>query len=659
MSQLLSPRSLSFAFTTLLTLTILFLLSLAWFMRDLPDISTLMEVKRAPSIVLQTQDGDIIGSSGHIYGEYVRYNDIPRDMIKAVVATEDRNFFRHHGLDPWGLIRAMAANVRAGRIVQGGSTITQQLAKNVFLTPERSLKRKVQELLIALALERKYSKEQIITVYLNRVYFGAGTYGIDAAARRYFDKPAKKLLLPESAMIVGLLKAPSRYAPTSNKKLAVGRAKQVLINMVDAGLLKEAQMKAAANMYSSLSFPEFHVSNNQRYYMDWIFDQIPQFVGNIETDLIVTTTFNERQQQLAEQAIAKIMTDKTVAARKADQAALVSMTPDGAVLALVGGLDYAESQYNRASQARRQPGSSFKLFVYLAAVQAGWRPYHLIEDAPISVSGWAPGNYTGRYEGEITLRRAFAESINTAAVRISESVGRGNVIDMARRLGLKGNMNNFPSIALGVTESTLLEMTTAYAHLANQGRIVLPYGIVSIKDVYGNVIYQRRGGSQGAVLSDAVVRQMNDMMTAVVEEGTGRAANIGRPVAGKTGTSQDYNDAWFIGYTPQLVTGVWVGNDDNKPMKKVTGGNLPAQIWASYMRPALEGVPAMEIPRDTPSRSWWGGTAEPERRQQPGQGRGRQQRENFWDGIFNDQIELKRDKGVPNDPRHRNDGIRR
>ena len=666
MRRLMTAKNLGFAFTTLLTLVILGLLALAYFMHDLPDISSLTKVTKTPSILLQTEDGDIIGSSGDIYGEYVRYNDIPRDLIKAVMATEDRNFFRHFGVDPWGLLRAMVANVKAGRIVQGGSTITQQLAKNVFLTPERSLKRKVQELIIALAMERKYSKEQIITVYMNRVYFGAGTYGIDAAARRYFDKPASKLLLPESALIAGLLKAPSRYAPTSNRELAIGRATQVLINMVDAGLLKQEQMDAAKNMYSSLSFPEYHSSSGQRYYIDWVLDQIPEFVGNINSDLIVTTTFNPTQQELAEAAITQILTADTMKKRRVDQVALLSMTPNGAVQAMVGGRNYTTSQYNRATQARRQPGSSFKLFVYLAALQSGWHPYDTIEDAPININGWRPGNYNGRYAGVVTLRQAFEESLNTVAVRLSESVGRNNVIDMARRLGLKGSLDNLPSIALGVTESTLLEMTTAYAHMASNGKIVLPYGITSIKDVYGNVIYQRRGASQGTVIANNTVRQMNDMLLSVVESGTGRAANIGRPVAGKTGTSQDYKDAWFIGFAPQLITGVWVGNDNNTPTAKVTGGNLPAQIWAKYMQPALKGAQVQEIPRSGSGggiREWWGNAtttpANDNRRNiPPPKRRNNQQRESFWDSLFSSggEIELERDKNVPNNPRHRNDG---
>lgn len=658
LARLMTARNIGFAFTTMLSMLILGLLTLAYFMHDLPDISSLTKVSKAPSIVLRTTDGDIIGSSGHIYGEYVRYEDIPRTLIMAVIATEDRNFFRHHGLDPLGLARAMVANIRAGRIVQGGSTITQQLAKNVFLTPERSIKRKVQELIIALTLERKYSKQEIITVYLNRVYFGAGTYGIDAASRRYFAKPAKEMLLPESAMIAGLLKAPSRYAPTSNKQLAVGRARQVLINMVDAGLLEEKPMEAAAQMYSSLSFPEYVNSSGQRYYIDWILDQIPDFVGNIETDLIVTTAFNAELQEHAEAAVAEVLTDDVAAKRRAGQVALMTMSPDGAVLAMVGGRDYAKSQYNRATQARRQPGSAFKLFVYLAALEAGWRPYHTVEDAPIDIDGWKPGNYTGRYAGEVTMRQAFQESLNTVSVRLSEAVGRGKVIEMANRLGLRARMSNVPSVALGVTSASLLEMTTAYAHLASNGNMVLPYGILAIQDVYGNEIYRRRPSQPSRVLDNGTIRQMNDMLMAVVEEGTGRAASFGRPAAGKTGTSQDYHDAWFVGFTPQLVTGVWVGNDDNSSTGKVTGGNLPAQIWGKFMRPALEPYPVRDIPREKmrqDSGSWWGGDS---RRTAPQRGSS-DDKQGFWDKLFTGERELQRDEDVPNNPRERQDGIRR
>lgn len=594
---------ISFLMATGFSMLILGLMALAYFMHDLPDVSTLMDVKKVPSIVVRTVDGEVIGSSGDLYGEYMRYNDIPRDLIKAVIATEDRNFFRHFGVDPFGLLRAAVANFRAGRIVQGGSTITQQLAKNIFLTPERTLKRKIQEVLLALWMESRYSKQQIITVYLNRVYFGAGTYGIDAASRRYFGKSARALLLPESAMIAGLLKAPSRYAPTNNPELAIGRATQVLINMEDAGLINKGQVEAAKVMYKTIEFAERQSTRGSRYFVDWVLDQIPAYVGGIEADLLVTTTFDPAIQRAAEAAVEQVMTEAVMQKRDAHQVAVVSMTPDGAVKAMVGGRDYSKSQYNRAVQARRQPGSAFKLFVYLAALEkAGYAPISPVYDAPIEVDGWRPGNYSGRHEGEMQLREAFAESVNSVAVRVSEEVGRQNVIDMAYRLGLKADMQPVPSLALGVTETTPLEMTGAYAHLAAGGRIVLPFAIETIKDAYGTLFYQRSNASLGRVLQPGTVAQMNDMLLAVVEDGTGRGAAIGRPAAGKTGTSQDFRDAWFVGFTPELVTGVWVGNDNASPMDGVTGGNLPAQIWREHMQAALVGRPASTIRRDSGSR---------------------------------------------------------
>lgn len=636
--RLLTVDNLSFAFTTFLTLLIMGLLTLAYFMHDLPDISTLTQVRKAPSIVLRTQSGQIIGSSGDIYGEYIRYNNIPADLVKAVVATEDRQFFQHFGIDPLGLLRAAVANFRAGRIVQGGSTITQQLAKNVFLTPERSLKRKVQEVILALWMERRYSKQEIMTVYLNRVYFGAGTYGVDAAARRYFNKSARDLYLPESAMVAGLLKAPSRYAPTSDAELAKGRATQVLMNMVDAGLLNDGQLEAARKAYAKMSFPDIATSNDRRYFADWILEQIPDYVGNIETDLIVTTTFDPSAQAHAEKAIDNVMDQATITKFRAGQAALVSMTPEGAVRAMIGGLDYGNSQFNRATQAKRQPGSAFKLFVYLAALENGFQPYSFIEDSPITVANWTPGNYDGKYAGLVSVRTALEKSINTVSVRLSETIGRQKVIDMAHRLGLKAKMQAVPSIALGVTETTLLEMTNAFAHLAADGRIVLPYGIESIQDTYGKIIYKRSTSSLGRVLQPAIVAKMNDLLLAVVEEGTGRGASIGRPAAGKTGTSQDFRDGWFIGFTPELVTGVWVGNDNNTPMKKVSGGNLPARIWAQYMKPALANLPVRSIRREKyPDEIWMPIGENGQREAGTGQVPAKEKEslgQSFWDALF-------------------------
>ena len=633
LSGYLTGPNIRLALNAMFTCLILGLLALAYFMHDLPDISTLTKVSKAHSLVIRTEKGDVIGSSGDLYGEYLNYNEIPRDLVRAVVATEDRNFFNHIGIDPFGLLRAAFANFRAGRIVQGGSTITQQLAKNVFLTPERSLKRKVQEVLLAFGLEYRYDKTDIITVYLNRVYFGAGTYGIDAASRRYFGKSARDMFLPESAMIAGLLKAPSRYAPTSNPDLAKRRATQVLVNMEDAGLISKEQLEAGRKTYDTIEFAKIASTSDTRYYTDWVMEQIPNYVGNIEADLIVTTTFDPQLQREAEAAVDAVLTDKVMTDYRTSQVALVSMNTDGAVRAMIGGRDYGVSQFNRAEQARRQPGSSFKAFVYLAALEEGFQANDLIIDAPVVVDGWTPGNYDGEYLGEITLREAYAKSVNTVAVRLSEAVGRHKVINMAHRLGLQANMDPIPSIALGVTESSLLEMTNAYAHLASGGNMVIPYAILKIEDVYGHVIYEREPLYTTRVLQPQLVARMNDLMAAVVEGGTGAGASIGRSAAGKTGTSQDFRDAWFIGYTPQMITGVWVGNDDNSSMKKVTGGKFPAQIWRAYMKQAMAGLPDEQLPRASGGGGWFDGGGQI-MRHEPRLQRSGGGSQNFWNNLF-------------------------
>lgn len=571
-----------------------FLLSLT-----LPDIDELNTFKKTPSILIKAENGAIVGSFGDIYGEYIKYSEFPSSLIDAVVATEDRNFYHHFGIDPLGLARAMFVNVRAGHVVQGGSTITQQVAKNVFLTPERNLLRKVKEMMLALKLEARYSKKDILSIYLNRVYLGAGSYGVDAAARRYFDKSARELSLSESAIMAGLLKAPSRYAPTSNPAKSRERALVVLSNMEDAGYLTQAQAaKAKADLNKAMSGRKRHTQSSQ-YFADWVIDQIPEYVGDIREDLVVITTLDPDRQAMADKAITEVM-DKDAAGLNASQAALVSMTPDGAIRAMVGGRSYAESQYNRAAQAFRQPGSSFKLFVFLAGLEAGLHPDSVVEDQPISVKVaggyWKPKNYTHKYLGEIPLHEAVAQSVNTVAVQVAQQAGFENVVRMARRLGISSDMEPLPSIALGATEVTLLEMTNAYAHLAAEGSIVYPYGIVKILSRRGEVMYEHDETSHSAVLSRGVVGQMNEMLKGVIAEGTGRGAQIGRDAAGKTGTTSDYRDAWFMGYTPALVTGVWVGNDDNTPMKKVTGGMLPARIWRQYMSAALAGVPAESLP---------------------------------------------------------------
>lgn len=580
------------------TLTV-FAALVAWLAISLPDIDDLNAVKRAPSIVIKSESGSIIGSFGEVYGEYVAYKNLPASLIDAVIATEDRNFYHHFGIDPVGLVRALVVNMQAGHVVQGGSTITQQVAKNVFLTPERSMSRKIKEMVLALQLEWHYSKAEIMSIYLNRVYLGAGSYGVDAASRRYFGKPAQEMTLSESAIIAGLLKAPSRFAPTSNPALAKSRAMVVLSNMQAAGYLTEAQVKKAQNELNQTMKSRRKSASSTQYFADWVLDQLPDYVGELDEDLEVVTTLDPEWQALAEKAISEAIA-KEGAQSDVSQAAMLSMTPDGAVRAMVGGVDYADSQYNRATQALRQPGSAFKLFVFLAGLEDGMSPSTVLMDEPISIrvagGSWKPKNYTGRFEGEVTMREAVAESINTVAVQVAMRAGLDNVIEVAERLGISSEMEPLPSVALGATEVSLIELTSAYAHLASNGGIVYPYGITKIVNNKKKVLYEREVTDKGRVLSGRTVGMMNEMLMGVMEHGTGRGAAIGRSAAGKTGTTSDYRDAWFIGYTPALVTGVWVGNDDNQPMKKVTGGGLPSRIWRSYMAAALSGLPAEDLP---------------------------------------------------------------
>lgn len=567
----------------------------------LPNIDDLNKVTKVQSVLIKSEDGQIIGSFGDIYGEYISYKEFPKNLVDAVVATEDRNFYHHFGVDPLGLARATYANIKARHVVQGGSTITQQVAKNVFLTPDRNIVRKLKEMLLAFKLEHRFSKEEILSIYLNRVYLGAGSYGVDAASRRYFGKSARELDLAESAIMAGLLKAPSRYAPTSNPALSRKRADQILVNMEDAGYLTKAQSDKARKDLETVMKGKKPNSQSTFYFADWIADQLPEYIGNVDDDLVVTTTLNPQWQAMAEKSMNEVM-DKSGEKMNASQAAVVAMSPDGALRVMIGGRSYAESQYNRATQSERQPGSAFKLFVYLAGLESGMTPDTTMEDEPLSIKvaggHWRPQNYNHKYSGTMTLKEAIAESINTIAVGISESVGRDKVINMAERLGISADMKPLPSIALGATEVNLLELTNAYAHLAANGQIVYPYGILEIRTSHDKLLYKRLDTKRALVLSENVVAMMNELLIGVVNNGTGRGARIGRPEAGKTGTTSDYKDAWFMGYTPDLVAGVWVGNDDNEPMKKVTGGTLPASIWHGFMQAALAKTPASQLPTE-------------------------------------------------------------
>lgn len=585
------------------------LVFVAWCAYDLPDVSKLNEIKRRASVSLIASDGSLIASYGDLYGSAVALRDLPPHLPAAVIATEDRRFYDHFGIDLLGLARAVYVNLREGRLVQGGSGITQQLAKNIFLTPERSLHRKGQEVLLALWLEREFTKDQILELYLNRVYFGAGTYGVDAAARKYFGRPASEVTLFESAMLAGMLKAPSRYNPLNDKELARDRAKLVLRGMVDAELIAPDLAEAAATLTAPSVNPQAHGQIGQ-FYADWVLDQISSYVGFAEQDLIVETTLNPTRQRLAEQHLTRIIAENGPA-QKASQAALVALTPEGAVEAMVGGVSYRQSQFNRATQAQRQPGSAFKAFVFLAAFEAGYGPDSSIVDAPIRIGNWAPGNYNDKYYGAVSLREAFARSLNSVAVQLSERVGRRNVIATAQRLGITSPIGNDASIALGTSEASLLDMTAAYAVFANQGRGVWPYTITRITTRTGEVLYERSGSGPGRVASGTAVNAMLDVMGAAVTDGTGRKAALDRPAYGKTGTTQNFRDAWFVGLTADLVTGVWVGNDNNSAMDAVTGGSLPVAIWHDFMRDALAEVPPRDVPRPAGGALATGTTAAP------------------------------------------------
>ncbi|HSR73087.1 MAG TPA: PBP1A family penicillin-binding protein [Kiloniellales bacterium] len=570
---------------------------LGWYAYDLPEVGAIDRIERQASVTVMAADGTLISSYGDVYGETVSLRDLPPHLPRAVLAVEDRRFYDHFGIDLIGLGRAMMANLRAGEIVQGGSTITQQLAKNLFLSPERTIKRKIQEMMLALWLERKFTKDQILSLYLNRVYLGAGTYGVDAAARHYFGKPASAVNLYEAALLAGLLKAPSRYNPVRAEALAERRTALVLDAMVDAGFITGAQAEAAAR---GKTRGRAIAGSQALYFADWVRAQIESYIGPNSGDLVVITTLNPYQQRVAEEELASLLAAEGKE-RDVSQGAIVLMSPDGAIRAMVGGRSYDASQFNRATQALRQPGSAFKAFVYLAGLEQGLTPDTRIPDAPITVEGWSPQNYDERYHGTVTLREAFARSLNSVAVRVSERAGRTAVANAARRLGITSELEAEPSIALGTSEVTLLELTGAFATFANHGKGVWPYGIEEIRRKDGTLLYRRAGGGPGRVIASRVVERMTDLMRATVEWGSGKAAKPDRPAAGKTGTSQDFRDAWFVGYTAGLVGGVWLGNDDGAPMNRVSGGTLPARLWRSVLVRALEGIAPRPLPGGGPA----------------------------------------------------------
>lgn len=544
--------------------------------------------ERPPNVKILSVNGDIIANRGTTGGEALSLENMSPYIPQAVIAIEDRRFYSHFGVDPLGLARAMLTNVTTGRMVQGGSTLTQQLAKNLFLSPERTLERKVQEVLLAFWLEQKYSKDQILAMYLNRVFFGSNAYGVEAASRRYFNKSARDVNLGEAALLAGLLKAPSRLSPARDPKAAEERAQVVLGAMREEGFVTDSEIKTA--MSQTPTKAKSYWSGAEHYVADMVMDQLPGMIGDVKEDLIVDTTIDLNLEKKAEEAISATLAADG-AKLDASQAALVSIDGTGAIRALVGGKDYAESQFDRASKAKRQPGSAFKPFVYAAALEIGRTPMSVRNDGPVRIGNWTPENYDQKYRGEVTLADALANSLNTIAAQLVMEVGPQNVVKVAHRLGIDSEMQANASIALGTSEVSLVELTSAYAPFMNGGFKATPHVIRRISKADGTVLYENTYDNPPRVLDPAIVSEMNQMMVRVLTNGTGKKAHLkGWEAAGKTGTTQSFRDALFVGYTSNLTTGVWFGNDDGKSMKKVTGGGLPAKAWHDFMVAAHEGL---------------------------------------------------------------------
>ncbi len=561
-------------------------LAVALSMASLPSFQELRKSPQGQSIVIRAADGTELVNVGPSYGDWLGYDEIPEPMVEAMKAVEDRRFDWHPGVDPIGIARAAKVNFERGETVQGASTITQQLARNLFLTASQNYGRKVREAILALAMERKFTKEQILELYLNRVYFGGGAYGIDAASRKFFGHSATELNLEQAAIIAGLVKAPSRYAPTADPERARGRARVVIGTMREAGAITPAE--AAGADVGSVRFVVDRDQGDVRYFTDWVMTQLETLTDEAVEPLVVTTSLNPRHQAAAEVAVKSQPLAGT-------QAAIIAMQRDGAVTAMVGGRDYATSIYNRAVTSTRQPGSSWKLFNYLVALEDGMTPDSVVVDEPIRIGNWSPRNSNGRYLGTLTLRQAFALSVNSVAVRLGQQFGFDSVAQMARRFGITTPISTQPAMALGASDARLIEMTAAYAAIAAGGVEVRPWAIQSITTAGGEVAYNRAPDTPRVLVAPFVASYMTNLMKAAVETGTGRAAQIGRPLAGKTGTTSSNKDGWFIGFTPELVAGVWMGRDDARRVAGLAGGQAPARIFAGFMSRALTGVAPTDL----------------------------------------------------------------
>ena len=560
---------------------------------DLPDKRTMWQLNLKPNMTLLDKDGRVIGHRGPYIGKPLKLGQMPSYVGDAFLAIEDERFYEHAGVDNKAILRALFENTRAGEKTQGGSTLTQQLVKNIVLSPEKSYRRKFQEAVLARDMEAVLSKPEILELYINRIPMGPRVFGVEAASQRYFGKSATELNLPEAALLAGLPQAPSRYNPTEHYDRALTRSHLVLQRMVVNDMITDDQkQEAISNPPKIAEPPEAIISENLiGYLFDMAAERAPELVQGDHEDLIVQTTLDIDRQNIAHDALSTML-EKSGKSKKVGNGALVSIDNNtGAVLALVGGQDYSTSKFNRAVQAKRQPGSSFKTFSYAAALLEGYTPATVRIDQPTKIGDWEPENYTKRYRGPMTIREALKHSINTIAAQITVEVGPSNVAKLAGSFGIESELRPEFSLALGSSETTLTEMTRAYSVFANEGLLRPTYFISDIKNTAGTTLYRRRTVAGKRVYPVPFARQMSSMLRDVIETGTGHGAKLGkREAGGKTGTSQDYRDAWFIGYTSQMTTGVWLGNDDNSSMKKVTGGLLPVDIWKSYMLKSHKGL---------------------------------------------------------------------
>ena len=564
--------------------------------RDMPSYSSLMSSQTGQSIIVRARDGTEIVSLGPSYGEWLHDDEIPGVMKQAMVSVEDHRFYSHPGIDPLGLARAVYNAFSEDRQVSATSTITQQLARNVFLNSNRTIDRKLNEAILAMALEWNFTKEQILELYLNKVYFGGGAYGIDSASRRFFSHSARELSLEEAAIIAGLVKAPSRYSPTADIDAAVGRANVVVGQMVTYGDLDPALARQVD--VSTVNLREESGQNSIRYFTDYVLPQLDLFLpGDSFEPIEVWTTIDTGMQAAATTAIQSNVPGET-------QGALVSLDRDGAILAMVGGTDYVSSNYNRAVTAMRQPGSSWKLFVYLTALEAGYVPSSSVKDVPVTIDGWSPRNSNGRYNGDIDVRTAFAYSVNTVAAQLGNEVGFSNVANMARRFGITSEISSYPSMVLGTNEVRLLDMARAFAAVSARGTSIEPYGIIRVTGADGEELYKRAEPRSYSLVPDYVAAGITDLLQTAVNTGTGRAAQIGRPVAGKTGTTSDNKDGYFVGFSSGITTGVWMGRDDNASVAGLQGGTAPARAFAAFMRYAVKDRPEEEFDTDLQLPEW-------------------------------------------------------